>query len=98
MSATEKLKAVVAAKKAAREARDAALAKNQKRYLRFRDVRQRYADAPTSTLYDAIKRGLFPKPHELFPGSRIKVWDGAVLDAHDAAMLARRDAKNGGGA
>jgi predicted DNA-binding transcriptional regulator AlpA len=88
----EKLKAIAAAKKAVREARDTAQTKNQKRYLRFRDVKQRYADAPTSTLYDVIKRGLFPKPHELFPGSRIKVWDGAELDSHDAAMLARRDA------
>jgi hypothetical protein len=58
-----------------------------KRWLRKRQVRERYGDVVDRTVERAVKAGRLPPP--AFPfGNRIPFWDEERLEAHecDAAM------------
>jgi predicted DNA-binding transcriptional regulator AlpA len=68
--------------------------KKPKQFLRFKQVKERYGDAPTSSLYEQMKQCRFPRPMQLAPGSRVRLWDVDELDAHDAAQLAARDGRS----
>jgi hypothetical protein len=56
-----------------------------KKYLRKRQVRQRYGDCTDRTIERKVKLGLLPAPE--FPlGPNVPMWDEEVLDAHDQAL------------
>ncbi|RUX42140.1 AlpA family transcriptional regulator [Mesorhizobium sp. M4A.F.Ca.ET.050.02.1.1] len=54
----------------------------------------RYTGLPTSTMYDKILRGTFPKPIKL--GAKSVGWLKTELDAWIEARIAERDAKAAG--
>jgi len=55
-----------------------------KRYLRRPAVQARDGQAAPATIYDWMKKGLFPRPVRI--GARMVAWDEDDLDAHDARL------------
>jgi predicted DNA-binding transcriptional regulator AlpA len=44
-----------------------------------------------STLYDGIKKGIYPRPAKVGPAGKISAWDEAELQATADRSLAARD-------
>ena len=61
----------------------------QLRILRLPAVREK-TGYPTTTIYDKMKRGEFPRPVELGPHS--VGWVESEIDEHLRGLIARRDA------
>ena len=62
---------------------------NELRILRLPAVRAK-TGYPTTTIYDKMKRGEFPRPVELGPHS--VGWVESEIDEHLRALIAKRDA------
>lgn len=44
-------------------------------------------------IYDAVKRGIFPKPFDVLPGGNAVAWDEAEIDEHLERQIAARDTR-----
>jgi prophage regulatory protein len=45
-----------------------------------------------SQIFDAVKKGIFPKPFNVLPGGRAVAWDEGEVDQHlEKQMAARRE-------
>jgi len=42
-------------------------------------------------IFDAVKRGIFPKPFHVLPGGRAVIWDEGEIDDHLDRQMAERD-------
>jgi len=62
---------------------------SQLRILRLPAVREK-TGYPTTTIYDKMKRGEFPRPVELGPHS--VGWVESEVDEHLRGLIAKRDA------
>jgi predicted DNA-binding transcriptional regulator AlpA len=43
-----------------------------------------------TALFDAVARGIFPKPYKILPGGRAIAWDEGEIDEHLARQMAER--------
>jgi hypothetical protein len=57
-----------------------------KRWLRKRQLRERYGDINPRTIERAVAAGRLPPPQFPF-GNRIPFWDEAVLEEHERAAV-----------
>ena len=63
----------------------------KKRWLRKRQVRERYGDVCDRTVERAINSGRLPPPQFPF-GNRIPFWDEETLEAHERAAVLKQGA------
>lgn len=62
---------------------------SSKRWLRKRQVRERYGDVAARTIERAVEAGRLPPPEFPF-NNRIPFWDEAALEAHERAVIMTR--------
>ena len=60
---------------------------NQRRVIRMKRLREKYPYSESS-IYDQIKRGLFPAPFPLVEGGRARGWFEDEIDEYLAARAA----------
>jgi len=66
------------------------MTKKTRRALRLPEVKRK-TGMGHSQLFDAVKRGIFPKPFNVLPGGRAIAWDEAEIDEHLEKQMAMRE-------
>jgi prophage regulatory protein len=64
-----------------------------RRALRLPEVKQK-TGMQKSQIFDAVRRGIFPKPFNIMPGGRAIAWDESEIDAHLEGQMALRNSED----